>query len=196
VAADIDKSNWAIFNVTAGQVNKLVGPGDVKGSPKSVLAADGSIYFTAGTNDPNKGYLLQYNGGTTKFVQIHGNVGGVAMHPVTNLLHVVATISPKPSEDAEYYEYDPATQYGVLYSVTPCLACTPDISERLTGVQPGSYDIAFNGSGDAFITTPSHGVPATTVTFSHPAGIAFDAAGNMLIIEAGRCLVWLVEAKT
>jgi hypothetical protein len=43
-------------------------------------------------------------------------------------------------------------------------------------------------------TLATTGATATNVAFEEAYGLAFDAAGNLLISDASQCHVWLVEA--
>jgi hypothetical protein len=172
-----------------------------------LAAADGNLYFTDWTGQR----VYKYDGATGSIEQktvgdATSQLAGLAINPVTNALYVLD---------------DNSAGSGVVYSIGPLFSSTP---VNVGSVQATTLrTLAFNGSADVWIggATPPFGLnsiykltssgagvwnsgtsqaatggTASEAYYYSPYGVAFDAAGNMLISEDVFCRVWLVEAAT
>jgi hypothetical protein len=176
-----------------------VGAFDGISRPRHVLAAaDGNVYFTDNAFFRSNGTCSSSTCNTTsKMLVGSGSVlDGLAMHPVSKLVHVA--------------------QLGKVYRVNFTAGTSESKDVLPSGIEV--WDIAVNASY-AFITTgsrvykwdgsdalaevwntgtdrPASRALATSVEFESPNKIAIDTAGNMLISDNKCCHVWLVDAKT
>jgi hypothetical protein len=213
VAADTD--NFRVRVVSASTQNIQSIPDIVRAydvfagrNGKVHFGSGGTVHtFNAASFTTTSRQLVSLVDGAVDFLD--AQLVSLAINPVDGLLYVA-------------FESDPAdvtaSSGGALYSINLTSAAPAVLAASFPDWNI-AQKIAFNGAGDAFITTitpriykwsgfgppapwntgsgtAQPGADATNVNFGITAGIDIDDAGNMLISESDTCRVWLVDAST
>jgi glucose/arabinose dehydrogenase len=164
-----------------------------------LVAADGHLYFT---DDANKVYKYSISASAVvATVTLNTNTGGLrglAIHPTSGILHVVY------GDEPAVYSFDitGGTLTGPLSVKTlPAgavsawgIAFEPRSGNGFVTSQGDGRLYTWSGSGNPVkwntgslqpLVVATTGAAATSAVFNTPTGVAFSAAGNMLISEAG-----------
>jgi hypothetical protein len=218
-----DTFNMAIRKVSsAGIVTMLVGQVAGFALPYNVLAApNGDVFFT--------GYKFNvYKYSTSTGIQsislpVDMGTNGLAYHSGN------VYVAGSRLIETQYDRSSDGQVYRLLPDLTGVTKFGPPVPAGSTAAQQ-PQGIAFNSTGDAFVavstgilkgapqgsstpqtwspwksgTTPAKNGAEATQTQLSAYAVAFDAAGNMLVIDSdvrpgdapNRCVVWLVEAAT